>query len=89
MVSFSLRLVLDTDVVVAALRSPSGASAAILELLPEGRFAALISVALVLEYEAICLLPEHILASRLSRQDVEKFVATLIRLAEPVERHYR
>jgi len=81
--------VLDTDVVVAALRSPTGASAAILRLLEEGSDVLLLSVPLALEYEAICHLPEHRLASRLSAREVTAFVDTLIGLAEPIEVHYR
>jgi len=48
-----------------------------------------LSVPLALEYEAICQLPEHRLASGLSYADVEVFVNTLISLAEPVEAHFR
>jgi putative PIN family toxin of toxin-antitoxin system len=84
-----LRLILDTDVVVAALRSPKGASGEILRMLGSGHFVVLVSVALALEYEAICMLPEHILASGLRTSEVEQFVANILDLAEPVEIHYR
>ena len=83
-----MRLVLDTDVIVAALRSPSGASAAILRCLDEGRGTLLLSVPLALEYEAICQLAEHRLVTGLSMDDVEVFVNSLIALAEPVEAHF-
>ena len=83
-----MRLVLDTDVVVAALRSPKGASAAALRLLDAGRVTILLSVALALEYEAVCHLPEHRLASGLATADVTLFVNTLIALAEPVHVHF-
>ena len=82
-------MVLDTDVVVAALRSPSGASAAILRRLDEGLGTLLLSVPLVLEYEAICQLPEHRLVTGLSVDQVDVFVNGLIAIAEPVEAHYR
>ncbi len=83
-----MRLVLDTDVVVAALRSPKGASAAVLRLLDAGRVTILLSVALALEYEAVCHLPEHRLASGLATSEVTLFVNTLIALAEPVHVHF-
>ncbi|MEJ0049563.1 MAG: PIN domain-containing protein [Rhodospirillales bacterium] len=49
----SVRLVLDTDVIVAGMRSPSGASAELLRRLDRGHATLLLSVALLLEYEAV------------------------------------
>ena len=46
-----MRLVIDTDVIVAAMRSPGGASAALLVLLLERQATMLLSVALAFEYE--------------------------------------
>lgn len=43
-----VRMVLDTDVVVAAMRSPSGASAAIIQAARRGKVALLLSVPLAL-----------------------------------------
>ena len=79
-----MRFVVETDVVVAALRSPVGASAALLRLIDEGGGTLLLSVALALEYEAVCQWPEHRLATGLSEKQVETFVNGIIRLAEPV-----
>ncbi len=45
------QVVLDTNVIVAALRSRRGASFRLLELLDQGRFGIHVSVPLVLEYE--------------------------------------
>jgi putative PIN family toxin of toxin-antitoxin system len=84
-----MRLVLDTDVVVAALRSPAGASAELLRELARGSFVLLLSVPLALEYESICHGADHRLASGLSREDVGVFVDTLIAMAEPVSIHYQ
>ena len=75
--------------IVAALRSPSGASAALLQHLNDGDFTLLLSVPLALEYEAVCHLAEHRLASGLSAKEIDVFVNTLIVLAEPIEAHYR
>jgi predicted nucleic acid-binding protein len=81
-------LVLDTDVVVAAMRSPDGASAAILKAARLGGTTLLISVPLAFEYEAICHRPEHRLAAGLSDAEVDIFVNAVIGMAEPVETHF-
>jgi predicted nucleic acid-binding protein len=47
-------VVVDTDVIVAAMRSPSGASAAILRTARQGKITLLVSVPLAVEYEATC-----------------------------------
>lgn len=79
---------MDTDAVVAAMRSPSGASAALLLAALEGRLTLLISVPLVIEYEAICSRPEHWLAAGLTERNVGQFLDGLVALAEPVESHF-
>ena len=83
-----MKLVLDTDVVVAAMRSPTGASAAILRLARQGGVTLVASVALALEYEAVCGRAEHRLASGLSEDEVDVFVTAVIALAQPVEVHF-
>ena len=84
-----VKVVFDTDVIVSALRSPSGASA---ELLRRARLGTLhfgVSATLAMEYEAICLRAEHVAAAGLSVHEVEAFVDGLIALATPVMVHYR
>jgi putative PIN family toxin of toxin-antitoxin system len=83
-----VKVVLDTDVIVAAMRSPGGASAAILRLAREERVTLLANVALALEYEAVCSRPEHARAAGISRADVNVFIDAVIAMAEPVESHY-
>ena len=83
-----MRIVLDTDVVVAALRSPGGASAAIVRLVRQGGATLSISVALALEYEAVCSRPEHRLGAGLSEHQVNVFVDAIVALAEPVPVHF-
>jgi len=46
------RIVIDTNVLIAALRSSRGASYRLLQLIDRGKFQVCISVPLVLEYEA-------------------------------------
>lgn len=57
------RVVLDTDVVVAALRSPQGASAALLRRVHAQELGMLASVALFAEYEAVLTRPEQLRAT--------------------------
>lgn len=83
-----MRLVLDTDVVVAAMRSPTGASAALLEAALDGKVTMLANVALMLEYEAVCARTEHLEAARLSGAELGVFLDALAALAEPVESHF-
>lgn len=83
-----VRLVLDTDVVVAGMRSPTGASAAILRSIRQGQATMLLSVSLAMEYEAICQRPEQRLAAGLNERQVNIFVSAVIAMAEPVETHF-
>jgi predicted nucleic acid-binding protein len=68
------RFVIDTDVVVAGMRSPSGGSSAILLAASEGVVTLLASLPLVLEYEAVCLRPEHGRAAGLTKDEVKIFI---------------
>lgn len=83
-----MRLVLDTDVVVAAMRSPAGASAAILRSIRQGQATLLLSVPLAVEYEAVCQKAEQRVATGLSESEVDIFVTAVIAMAEPVEMHF-
>ena len=80
-----MRLVLDTNVVVAALRSPTGASAALLNRALSGDFTMLISVALVLEYEATCGQSAQRAASGLSGDEVRTVITAVCRVGEHVD----
>lgn len=79
-----LRCVLDTDIVIAAMRSPNGASAAILLAALEQQVTLLGSVPLALEYEAKCLEQRHYSEAGLSHQQADIFVDAVIALLEPV-----
>jgi len=81
-------MVLDTDVIIAAMRSPSGASAALLMAARRGEIRMLANVALALEYEATCRRAEHGVAAGLSPAQVSIFIDAVIALAEPVETHF-
>ncbi|HYD89604.1 MAG TPA: PIN domain-containing protein [Vitreimonas sp.] len=62
-------IVIDTSVVIAGIRSPTGASAKVLEMVVSGRLEAAASTALGLEYEAVATRAEHLAAAGLSRAE--------------------
>ena len=79
---------MDTDAVIAAMRSPAGASAAIVRAVRSGHATLLLSVPLAIEYEAVCRRPEHRMEAGLSSRQVEIFVNAIIAMAEPVRTHF-
>lgn len=80
-----MRLVLDTDVIIAALRSPGGASSALLLAADDGQVQLLATVPLFVEYEAVARRAEHVLAAGLAMADITIFLNRLVELVEPVE----
>jgi len=80
--------VLDTNVVVAAMRSPTGASTALLMAARRSELTMLANVALALEYEATCQLAEHRLAAGLDLDEVGIFIDAVLAMVEPVETHF-
>ena len=83
-----MRVVADTDVIVAAMRSPGGASAAILRAARQSKITLLVSVPLAVEYEATCSEAGHRLAAGLSEREVEIFLDAVMAMAEPVKTHF-
>ena len=83
-----MRLVLDTNVVVAGLRSPTGASAALLGRALDRAFTLLLSVALALEYEAVCRDPAQRIISGLSETEAGTIISALCAVAEPVKTRF-
>ena len=79
------KVVLDTDVIVTALRSATGGSNAILREAAHRRLTPLVTPALFLEYEAVLKRPEQRLAHRLGLKDIDRFLAALASACEPVE----
>lgn len=64
-----MRIVLDTDVVVAAVRSPNGASRWLLREALQRGITLVTSVPLILEYEAVLTRPEHLGSADLTVQE--------------------
>ena len=83
------RIVLDTSVVVAGLRTQSGAGNAVLRLIASRRLVPLASAPLFLEYEEVLQRPEQRLAHGLASDQIDEFLAELAALIEPVELHFR
>jgi len=78
----------DTDAVLAAMRSPAGASAAIIRAVRQEKAVLLLSVPLAIEYEAVCRRPEHRVSAGLSDRQVGVFLDALMAMAEPVQTHF-
>jgi len=83
-----MRVVLDTSVLVAGLRSQLGASSRVLYAVAERRCIPLVTTAVFLEYEAVLLRSEQRLATGMSPEDVEEFLAAFASAAEPVELNF-
>jgi putative PIN family toxin of toxin-antitoxin system len=82
------RVVVDTSVIVAGLRSQLGASNRILTLVAERRLVPLVTTALFFEYEDVLNRPEQRLATGMAKEDVSGFLAALASAAEPVDVHF-
>jgi putative PIN family toxin of toxin-antitoxin system len=83
------RVVLDTSVVVAGLRTRLGAGNAVLRLVADRRLVLLASPPLFLEYEDVLKRPEHQLVHGLTPDEIDEFLAELAALIEPVEVHFQ
>ncbi len=80
---------LDTDVMVAALRSGLGASRQILLAALSERFELLLSVPLMLEYESVLIRPVHLEACNLRSEEVGLILDDLATVARPVRLAFR
>jgi putative PIN family toxin of toxin-antitoxin system len=81
--------VLDTDVMVAALRSDRGASRQLLLAALNRQFELLLSVPLMLEYEAVLTRPEHLAACGLNSAELGRVLDDLAAVARPVRLAFR
>ena len=84
-----MRLIVDTDVLIAGIRSRTGAAAALLQMVLRRRARILITAALALEYESVACRAEHLRASGLSDVTVRRLLEALIAAADPVEIYFR
>lgn len=81
-------LVLDTNVLVAGLRSPAGHSAHVLRRALLGQIRVACSVPVFMEYEAVLLRPEQLAAAGLSALEVSNVLDALAGVVQPVDIHF-
>lgn len=82
------RTVLDTNVVVAAVRSDRGASRRLLTAALVRRSTVLASVPLMLEYESVLTRPEQLAAAGISQADVAILLDAFATVVEPIHISY-
>lgn len=83
------RIVLDTNILLAATRSRAGPSFALVNSVRKGHLKVCCSPALFLEYEDVLKRPSQQEASGLTTQDVDAILNELAGLIEPVIPHYQ
>ncbi len=79
-----MRAVLDTSVLVAGIRSSRGASRELLRMVLDEELRPLVSVSLVLEYEAVITRPEHVRVSDLDPEAIADMLKAIVKIGEPV-----
>jgi putative PIN family toxin of toxin-antitoxin system len=84
-----MKIVLDTSVLVAGLRTRVGAGNAVLQLVAMRKVTLLATPPLFLEYEEVLKRPEHRLVHGLTPEEIDEFLAELAALIEPVEVHFQ
>ena len=82
------RTVLDTDVLVAAVRSARGASRLLLAAALDRRYRLLASVPLMVEYESVLTRSDHREAAGLTSADVEVLLDAVAVVVEPIRISY-
>jgi putative PIN family toxin of toxin-antitoxin system len=79
-----LRVVIDTDVLVAAFLSPEGASRQLILDALDKKFALLLSTSLLLEYESVLRRPQHLARAAATEADVTEILDALAGICVPV-----
>lgn len=80
-----MKVALDTDVLVAAVRSRLGASRAWLRAILDGEATLLLSPTLALQYEAVLTRPEHLAAAGMTVVEMGRLLDALCAVCTPVE----
>lgn len=84
-----MRLVIDTNVIVAAFRSRNGASSLLLRFVDQGVVTPLCSTALFLEYEAVLSREDTRKATGHSLEDIAAVMSALAVVSEGVDISFR
>jgi putative PIN family toxin of toxin-antitoxin system len=83
-----MRIVLDTDVVIAAFRSQTGASRALLDMGLLRRVTMVVSVPLLFEYEAILKRDSQRAAHRLTEAELERALQLITKACDTQPLHF-
>ena len=83
-----MRLVIDTNVLVAGVRSRTGASNPLLIAGFRARFEWSCSVPLFYEYEDVLCRAEFLLSTRIAREEISAFLTDLAGIVRPVDIHF-
>lgn len=83
------RLIIDTNILVAATRNNAGPSFALMQLVRKRQVTMCCSPALFLEYEDVLNRADQLAASGLQRADIDAILNELASLIVPVMTHYQ
>lgn len=83
-----MRYVLDTNVLVAALRSERGASRKLLLRALDGEILVLASVPLMIEFEAVLTRPQQLSATGLTIAETNEVLDAVAAVVEPIQLHF-
>ena len=78
------RVIIDTNVVLSALRSKNGASNKLMSLLGTNKFLPCISIGLILEYEDVLLRKLH----HINKNDVKNFLDYICKVSKHTKVHF-
>ena len=79
---------MDTDILIASVRSKTGASRSIMQMIERRQLTAVATVPMLIEYEAVLTRPEHLAAGNLTRHGAENIINALAALLLPIEPHF-
>jgi len=82
------RLIIDTNILVAATHNRAGPSFALMQCVRQGALRMCCSPALFLEYEDVLKRPTQMAVSGLASEDIDAILNELASLIEPVATHY-
>ena len=80
------KIIIDTNVILSGLKSNQGSSFKLLSIIPENKFEIVISVPLVIEYEAVLL--KHVKVLGLTKKDVDDFINYICKIGHHQKIYY-
>ena len=82
-----MRIVIDTNIFVSALRSDLGASYALISQIPSDKFQIVLTIPLYLEYQDVLTRPEH-MSGKSSKDDIINFLRYICSIAYKQQIYY-